>query len=48
MVPWEQVSVSRVLGDGHYKGFALVTVDVARYRTLTAQWPPVPSLGQSL
>ena len=35
----EQVRESRVLGDGHYKGFTRVTVDVARYRTLTAQWP---------
>ena len=30
--------VSRVLGDDQYKRFAHVTVGVARYRILTAQW----------
>ena len=39
---------SRVLGDDHYKLMSCVTVDVARQRTLTAQWPWVPSKGQNL
>ena len=42
------VRVSRVLGDDHYKRMPRVTVGVARWRTLTAQWPEVPSKGQNL
>ena len=32
------VRVSRVLVDEHFKWVPLVTVNVARYRTLTTQW----------
>ena len=42
------VWVSRVLGKDHYKWMSRFTVDVARLRTLTAQWPRVPSIGQNL
>ena len=42
------VEVSGVLGDDHYTRIPHVTVDVARWRTLTAQWPWVPSIGQNL
>ena len=38
----------RVLGDNHYKRLLCVKVDVESYRTLTAQWLWVPSLGQNL
>ena len=34
----EQVWASRVLRGDHYKGLARVTVGVARWRNLTAQW----------
>ena len=44
----QQVRVSRVLGDDHYKRIPRVTVDVARWRNLIAQWPWVPSIGQHL
>ena len=44
----QQVCVSRFLGDDHYKGLVRVTVDVARKRTLTAQWSCVPRIGQNL
>ena len=40
--------VPRVLGNDHYKLMPHVTVGVARERTLTAQWPRVPSIGQHL
>ena len=40
--------VSRVLGDDHYKRMSCVTLGVARQRTLTAQGPWVPSMGQNL
>ena len=40
--------VSRVLRDDHHKQIPRVTVSVARYRTLTAQLPWVPSKGQNL
>ena len=33
---WQQVRVSRVLGDDHYKRMTRVTACVARLRTLTA------------
>ena len=41
----QQVWVSRVLGDYHYKRRSCVTV---RYKTLTAQRPCAPSIGQNL
>ena len=44
----QKVWVSWVLGDDHYKRIPLVTVGVTRKRTLTAQWPWVPSIGQNL
>ena len=40
--------MSRALGDDYYKRMTCVTVDVARLRTLTAQWQRVPSIGQNL
>ena len=40
--------VSRILEDDHYTQIHRVTVGVARLRTLTAQWPGVPSIGQNL
>ena len=40
--------VPRVLGDDHYKRLSRVTVGVARWRTPTAQWVWVPSIGQNL
>ena len=42
------VRVSRVLEDDHYKRMPSVTVGVAHKRTLTAQWPRVPNIGQNL
>ena len=39
--------VSWVLGDDHYKLIPRVTVDVAHYRTLTAQWSWVQSICQN-
>ena len=44
----QQVLVSRVLGDEYYKGFARVTVGLARYRCLTALWQSKLSMGQNL
>ena len=44
----QQMWVSRVLGDDHYTGLGRVTVNVARLRTLTSQYPWVPSIGQIL
>ena len=46
----QQVGVSRVLGDDHYKQMprTRLTVGVTLLRTLTAQWPWVPSTGQNL
>ena len=35
--------VSHFLVDNHYKRMPGVTVDVARYTTLTEQWSPVPN-----
>ena len=43
----QQVWVSRVLGNGHYKCFFCFTVGAARQRILIAQWPWVPSIGQN-
>ena len=45
----QQVRVSRVLGDDHYKWMPLVT-GVTHQRTLklNAQWPLVLSIGQNL
>ena len=40
--------MSQVPGDDHYKRMTCVTVGVARWRILTAQWPWVPSIGQNL
>ena len=40
----QKVWVLRVLVDDYYKHMPRVTVDVARLRTLTAQWPWVPSI----
>ena len=37
-----------VIGDDHYKRMPRFIVVVARYRTLTAQWSWVPSIGQNL
>ena len=34
---WQQVYVSQLLRDDHYKGFARVTVSVERQLSLTAQ-----------
>ena len=42
------VRVTKVLGDERYKRMPLVTVGVARWRTLTARWPWVPSKVQNL
>ena len=44
----QQVWVSRVLWDDHYKRMPLVTVGVARWRTFTDQWPWVLNIGQNL
>ena len=44
----QQVWVSRVLGDDHYKRMSRVTVGLARLRTLTARCPWMPSIGQNL
>ena len=41
----QQVWMSRVLRDDHYKQIICITVGVARYRTLNAQWPHVLSTG---
>ena len=38
----------RVLRDNHYKRMPRVTVGVAQYGNLTAEWPLVPSIGQNL
>ena len=38
--------MSLVHGDDHYKALALDSVRVARTRTVTAQWPRVPSIDQ--
>ena len=42
------VCVSLVLGDEHYKRMSRVTVGVARKRTLTVEWPLLPSTDQIL
>ena len=44
----QQVWVSRVLRDDHYKRMPRVTVGVARLRTSTAHWRRVPSTRQNL
>ena len=44
----QYVRVSRVLGDDHYKRMPRDIVGVSRSRTLTAQWPKVPSIGYHL
>ena len=44
----QQVWVSWVLGDEHYKRMNRVTASVARERILTAQWPWLPSIDQNL
>ena len=43
-----QVWVSQILGDDHFKRMPRVTVSVARWRTLTAQIPWMPSICQKL
>ena len=40
----QQVWVSRVLGDDHYKWMSRVTVGVTRWRIINAQWPSVPGI----
>ena len=40
--------MARVPKNDNYKGLALLTAGVARYKTLTAQWPTVSSVGQNL
>ena len=42
----QQVRVSRVPGDVHFKQMSRGTVCVTRKRTVTSQWPRVPSIGQ--
>ena len=37
-----------VLWDHHYKWMHYATVNVARSKTVTAQWPRVPSIAQNL
>ena len=43
-----QVWVSQILGDDHFKRMPRVTISVARWRTLTAQIPWMPSICQKL
>ena len=44
----QQVRVSRIQGDDRYKRKFPVKESVARSRTLTAQWPWMPSMGQNV
>ena len=44
----QQVLVSQTLEVDHYKWMPPVKACATRYRTLTAQWLQVPSLGQNL
>ena len=44
----QQVWVSRFLGDDHNIQASRFKVGVARLRSVTAQWPCVPSIGQHL
>ena len=42
------VNAAEFIKSGHYKRMPRVTVGETRWRTLTAQWPWVPSIGHNL
>ena len=42
------INAAEFIKSGHYKRMPRVTVGETRWRTLTAQWPWVPSIGHNL